>query len=416
MSRASRELIGQSIGEAIGGAFQRHGQQKEQQRNEAIANDPNASDLQRAVAVAKLAGSPIGQQFLKNQQRQTNLQALQDSISNQLNPQGAGGAQQATRNATDPNQFMQGGNAPQGFMNPAAFAQQNQGMGQNVPAPVNAPQQVDPIQELQRQEDVYRNASDKAILLGDHESARSFQSKADALQRDRIAKQNLNQKDANFQQAQQFKIHEKQIPRVNKLREQAENARNRLQEYGDIEEDLRSGKMSPFSFKNFVANKYKGTVIEGMFSSAEREKQKAFSVRMFEGMKEMFGGQLTDAKLGVISGKVIDPSKTPQANQAIIDLNKFYDEQKHREYEIGQDIVKSNGGYIPIDFDQQVQDRMQQEFGFEAKKKVNLAASDGLTDQDSVMMRNPKDGQIYPMPSERIIKALAQGGVIISNE
>ena len=225
-------------------------------------------------------------------------------------------------------------------------------------------------------------------------------------------KEKLNLKKELSEKQERLAHHQSFEKFDSKLSEEGKAAENRLHAYDEVEAALKSGKTNPKKLSNFLANKYSGTQWEGIFSNSEREKIKAASLYMFDGMKELFGGQLSNQKLKVASGKVIDPTKTEKANQAIIDFRRFYDKAKVVERQIADEIKKENGGYRPIDFDIQLRNRVAEKLGAEADEALNLAITDGVTSQNFVTMRNKNDGKLYSVPVDQIDKYKLAGGVI----
>ena len=122
-------------------------------------------------------------------------------------------------------------------------------------------------------------------------------------------------------------------------------------------------------------------------------------------MKNTFGTRLSDADLKLASNKVPDPSKSEEANKKIIEFWRFFDQMNIEKEKIAREVTKENGNFRPIDFEEQVQQRLDDRFGDEAQKHVNE-----VNEADTISMM--KDGVEYNIPKNVANQALLDGFTI----
>jgi hypothetical protein len=372
MSKGTGQAIGYGVTSGLLAGLGVFKKKQEEEKLKSILDNPDATDLQKALAIAE-QHPQLAPQFLKNQQKQTNLRQLQENLQNQLNPGGVTNAQNATRNAA--NQFMEGG----GGINPmlAESANLQPGGGQNQPQPMNVPQPVDPIQQLEQQEQAYRNAAAQASQLGEEGIARNYLSQADALQRKNLAQQKLQNQQQQFQQKNLNDIHKQSAPAYEKMQKEYDTSKTRLSSFNVMKQKLQSGNLDPTNFKNLIRKAFENTRWKDFFLNPDQATFQAAALDTYEGMKDIFGTRLSDADLDQASGKVPSIDKTPQANEAIINFHEFKDRMKLEKLKIADEIIDENGGFRPIDFTSQVRKRIEERFGDEAKLLTRLAAYDG---------------------------------------
>lgn len=159
------------------------------------------------------------------------------------------------------------------------------------------------------------------------------------------------------------------------IRSDAESARKRLRSFETMKKDIETGKTNPKTFKNLVANAFSGSFFEGLLRDPESEEFKAASFNVYEGLKNVFGTRLSDQDLKLASTKVPDITKTNEANKKIIEFLEFQDKINVEKEKIANQIIKENGGYRPIDYDIQLNERLDSKYGAEAEEKVKAAAN-----------------------------------------
>lgn len=173
---------------------------------------------------------------------------------------------------------------------------------------------------------------------------------------------------------EKLEVHKLSSDTAKKINEEGESSKKRIRAFNTMEKNIESGKIDPRNFKNFLANSLAGSTLEGLLRNPESEEFKAASFNTYEGLKNVFGTRLSDADLKLASTKVPDITKTPEANKKIISFLKFFDQMNVEKQKISDEVVKENNGYRPIDFDQQVRERLDSKFGDEAERVTKEAA------------------------------------------
>jgi hypothetical protein len=310
MSRASRDVLAQGIAEGITGAFQGYRAQQEENQIQSIVNNPNATPMQKALALSK-RNPQLANQFLKNEQRQSNLQALNASVMSKLNPdmQGVGGPQMATRNAINPNQFMQGATIPQ----PGLGFDQNQLQAANAPVPQqNVPQPIDPIQELGRQEQIYKDAAIQYANADFPEQARHYESLAKSAQKERLDIQNSQRQQQQFHQKQLLPIQqdaEKTIKSSNIAKKALEDQLSVINETGQFSKANLSKFLRDRGYERLAA----AAQSEGgaIFATAGKEIITA-------GLKNAFGARPLGIEFQAFDQMLAEVGRSPEVNKLAI--------------------------------------------------------------------------------------------------
>lgn len=382
MSRASNAAIAQGFSQGLMNFTKGYTERKDTEIYSKQLADENATPLQKATAFAQLSrvNPHAAQNYVANKKMEMQQSALQrlkqkeDLILGNVS-QGVGGPQQATRNATNPQQLA---NVPEQFMNPEAFAQPNEGMGQNAPPVANAQGQP-PQQQLAPEEKVeaLRNLASEAENENLHNQAADLRSRADAAQRDIISRKKEENQITQFQLKQKNDIHKQSKEEFNKIEKDYDSAKTRLNSFNIMKQKLNSKNLDPKSFTNLLRKSLENTRWKDFFLNPDQAEFQAAALDTYEGMKELFGVRLSDADLAQASGKIPSIDKTPQANEAIINFHELKDKMKVEKLKIADEIIEENGGFRPIDFTSQVRKRLQERFGDEAKKITRLAAYDG---------------------------------------
>jgi len=173
---------------------------------------------------------------------------------------------------------------------------------------------------------------------------------------------------------EKLEVHKLSSDIAKKINEEGESSKKRIRAFNTMEKNIESGKIDPRNFKNFLANTLAGSTLEGLLRNPESEEFKAATFNTYEGLKNVFGTRLSDADLKLASTKVPDITKTSEANKKIINFLKFFDQMNVEKQKISDEVMKENNGYRPIDFDQQVRERLDSKFGDEAEKVTKEAA------------------------------------------
>jgi len=338
------------IGEGINRGVQEAAAIREQQANTAILNDPNATPMQKAIAASK-TNPQLGAQILK----QGNTSQLLADIQARYGT-GQGMNQQV------PNSQQMQGNLQQQIAELQNY-QPGQAPRQQPPQQIRQPS-PDQVQQQQRP-----RISPGEILETTAVHAPSGKALAD------IAK--MQQKEEHIARQERMQIHKDLQKADNEIHNAAKTARSRQSSFNVMRKNLESGKLNPKSFENVLTTALKGSRWENFYKNKERAEFEAAALSSFEGMKDLFGTRLSDADLRQAAGKIPDPTKSVEANMAIIDFMDFQDKMKVAEEKVGAEIKKENGGFRPLDYQEQIRERMQQLYGNEADEIVKKAAYDG---------------------------------------
>lgn len=336
MSRATNQQIAAGFSQGLqnftSGYTQRKdaeiSAQRQQERLESAINDPNMSPLQKALAISG-TNPQVANQYLKQTQTQQLLSDIQARYGQQ------GGLPQQIPNASQMQEQM----APQANVQAPQFQQQQPKI---TPGEILETTAVNP-------------------QVGN------------ALAN--VAK--IQQKEEHVARQERMQIHKDLQKADNEIHDAAKVARTRQSSFNVMRKNLESGNLNPRAFDNVLTTALKGSRWENFFKNKDRAEFEAAALSSFEGMKDLFGTRLSDADLRQAAGKIPDPSKSIEANLAVIDFMDFQDKMKVAEEKVGAEIKKENGGFRPLDYQEQIRERMQELYGNEADELVKKAAYDG---------------------------------------
>lgn len=182
-------------------------------RVQKLLDDPKASTIQKAMALASLGHEKLGSDLLKQQANQSALQQIQENLRQNLgmgqqesNPQGRDrswlpdmSGRTPTIRPNEPVNQVQPGAEPQGTPSQPGFSPNAPAMAarnatalntQGVPQMGNVPQatpQVMPQQRqisLEQEAEAYENAAQQAAMLGNHPVAVQYANKANQIRKD----------------------------------------------------------------------------------------------------------------------------------------------------------------------------------------------------------------------------------------
>jgi hypothetical protein len=330
--------------------------------------DPNTPLIEKA-SIASQYNPQMGTQLLKEGERAQREQHFWQSKIPQT-PQQQEMRQEAPRGTYPLLNAMQTGLIPGIGAN--AFDQQQPQMQAMGGMQQQAPQQI----AQQRQQNPLEMLADEDLIEGIGrlpERAPMFKAELDR----REAEKKIGQREQLLNRQERMQIHKDLQKEDHAMQAEAKTARKRISSFNVMRKNLGSGKLDPRSFKNVVTTTLKGTRWENLLKSPERAEFEAAALSSFEGMKDLFGTRLSDADLRQAAGKVPDPTKSIEANMAIIDFMEFQDQMKIAEEKVGAEVKKENGGFRPLDYHEQIRQRMQQAFGEEADKIIKKAAYGG---------------------------------------
>lgn len=364
MSKGTGQAIGYGITSGILAGVGVLKQKQEDNEIKSILEDPKSTPMQKALALSK-KNPQLAAQYFKQEGRSNNLRALEESVRNQLNPQpqGAGGPQMATRNATNPYQFV----------NDAGMGAPEIGMNQNQPQVANAPTpQQNPIQELARQEQAYKNAALEATNLGEAETARRYESLAKSAQKERLDMQNSNRQDQQFQHKVETEREKKVLPIQESAMQTIEKTSNQLNALKSQMLAVRQGSVSPFSKAN-LANLFRATGHEILAAAAETQGSAIFKTAGKEviagGLKDAFGGRPAIVEFEAYNAMLPEVGRNKKANElAIFSLQvPLIIKNETAKYKL--DLIKNNPTISPIQlnneayqYSEQIKDQVYSEW------------------------------------------------------
>jgi hypothetical protein len=347
--------------------------QRRQEESLATIQNPNASDIQRAIAWGNI--NPKVQEQLMKQEQQQQKQALIERILGQDR------VSQNTQELSTAPIDSQNMHIPSRIPNVNQLREQ---LGSMIPVTGATPPIVPRTEEKSTQmQDPFQQASEKrrqsqaVALLNEPALSARIGEEANALEKNALAQQKNIIQQEQFALKQRREDHKDSADYDKEIQKNAKVARHHLHSSDVARKAIMSGKINPKSFEGLARNLFKGTKWQNYFTNPETATFEAAALSDYEGMKDMFGTRLSDADLRAASGKIIDPAKSPEANLAIIDFRQLQDRMKIAEAEIGDQIKKENGGYRPIDYTSQVRKKMEELYGDEAEEIVKKAANEG---------------------------------------
>lgn len=164
------------------------------------------------------------------------------------------------------------------------------------------------------------------------------------------------------------------------LQDQAEAAEKQVEATKDILKAIKTGKVQPLSIYNALKGfGTAGDKIASAFKSAEQGKVEAAVPLLLEGWKSVFGVRITDADLKLLLDKLPSISNSPEANEAIIGIIQKYAKPMIEKEKIGRQIKKENGGFRPINYRDEINERYKKQFGQPAGKIRVRSKQDGKT-------------------------------------
>ena len=290
--------------------------------------------------------------------------------------------------------------------------QQNPNMAGDVPQGAPQQQQIDPLQEAAALD----QAAQEAASIGNSPLANQYGNRANQIRKDVRAQTKAEADKEARQEKTLLAIHKTEKAAYDELEKEAKQAKTTSRARDTMIAQLGSGKLNPKNFRNLIANMFKGNpVLEGLVTTPEREVFKSAGISQFEGMKDIFGVRLSDADLAIAATKVMDVTKPIEANLAIAKFWAFSDKMKIQEANIAREVKKENDGFLPINWREQVHERMQERFGDEAVQVTEAAANEGGSRplkiiEGKIAITTP-EGKRKLIPQEQLKQALLAGGI-----
>jgi len=438
---------------ALGAAVQGYTQNKKMEAARAILNDPKSTPIQQALALAEMGQEKLGSEVYKGSVKEAEIAAkgankagIQERLQQNLGIGQNQGQQDESRdrswvpdmsgrtppirdagNATSAQPGAEGTGSPTqpGFSpnGPAQAARNATALDQQMPSPNMAGSAQGTLQsqgsqqvDAERQALAYEQAAMESADDGDHPNAVQYANKAKQIRADIRAEKIAETKKEIKDKEIALEIHKSEKKAYDDLAAEGEQAKKTSRARQTMIDQLATGKLNPKNARNLFANMFKGSpLLEGLFTTPEREVFKSAGVTQFEGMKDIFGVRLSDADLAIASTKVMDPSKPVEANLAIAKYWDFADKMKIEEANIAREVKKENGGFLPINWRELVHDKMSERFGDEAEQVVKEAANEGgskpLKIIDGKIAIVAPDGRRKLVPQEDLNKYLLAGGI-----
>ena len=430
-----------------------HQGQKDAADAKAVLENPKSTPLQQAMALAKIGNKELANEVYKGSVKEAEIAAkgaskagIQERLQQNLGIGQNQGQQDQPRdrswvpdmsgrtppirdagNATSAQPGAEGTGSPTqpGFSpnGPAQAARNATALDQQMPSPnmagsaqgapqAQAPQQIDP----ERRALAFEQAAMESAADGDHPNAVQYANKAKQIRADMRAEKIAETKKEIKDKEIALEIHKSEKKAYDELASEGEQAKKTSRARQTMIDQLATGKLNPKNARNLFANMFKGSpLLEGLFTTPEREVFKSAGVTQFEGMKDIFGVRLSDADLAIASTKVMDPSKPVEANLAIAKYWDFADKMKIEEANIAREVKKENGGFLPINWRELVHDKMSERFGDEAEQVVKEAANEGgskpLKIIDGKIAIVAPDGRRKLVPQKDLNKYLLAGGI-----
>lgn len=408
--------VAEGIGEALKSIAGGYAQSQERSRVSDLLQKLQTATPMEAVQIYGQIDPELALKYnleqIKNQRAQAITQKYPGLPGGQQQPQQTqpgftpNAPSMAARNATAPmmQNFMQqpqtGTEMPQQQMAP---------QGMQAQQPPTADEQLAIADQFRKRAADYAAAGMKPQADVDLAEANAIENRvtADQKRQDKLRAEN---------QKQLLDIHKLEAKKYDTLEAEGQQAKKTSRAREIMRAQLASGKLNPKNTKNLLANFFKGNpTLEGLLTTPEREVFKSAGITQFEGMKDIFGVRLSDADLAVASSKVMDPTKPVEANLAIADFWDFADKMKIEEAKIAREVKKDNGGFLPINWREQVDSKMQERFGDEAQRVVSNAANEGGTRPlkivDGKVAIIAPDGRRKLIPQERLKEAMLAGGI-----
>lgn len=143
------------------------------------------------------------------------------------------------------------------------------------------------------------------------------------------------------------------------IAEKGRSAGRQLEAVNTIRQQLQTGKIKPTALGNMLRGF--GRIGDKLADAFLTKEQAAFSAsipQLIEGMRDLFGVRLSDADLRIVKDKLPDLGKNVEANESILSvLEKYANISKKRE-EIGRQVKKENQGLRPVDYEDEVEERL----------------------------------------------------------
>jgi hypothetical protein len=154
---------------------------------------------------------------------------------------------------------------------------------------------------------------------------------------------------------------------LGEIREKYNRARTLEPVFEELKDTVRAGGTDAFSAGNLadIGQKmggFLGTTFNAIgkaLESGETGKFRALSKKLLDEMKDIFGGQIRVKELEVFLSMLPEIGKSKEANLAAIDVLQRLSTASTMFYDTAQEIIQNNGGKIPRNLADQVQNQLR---------------------------------------------------------
>lgn len=405
MSRASRDLIGRGIAGGITGALQIYSDRKKEEEALRTAEDPNASDMQKAIALSKLSPE-LGNQYLK----QSAVKQLTENLS-QKYPLAFGqpgftpnAPSMASRNATIPNaQIPEPMSVPGGTQIGSSGGANNQQLPQ--------PQPNIPVDTRQQEQQLGQAATELASV--NPAIAAQLANQAKMLQKDRIAKENAERNARQQVEFQERKANEAYrqhilsgIPQSKKLDAQL----------GRIEKLSAKAETTPAAVK---ALNFFGIPI-GAFDTANAQELEKISNDLTATIQSDYGNRILETEFNTFLKRIPTLLNSEEGRARIIRNMRLYNDAAQAEQKAYLDIYrmqKQSGIQHPIVRQEDVLEMSEPALNVIFDKLNSELIEDSGTKEAAKLLppaaqgtaRMVKDGKFYDFPADQLQLRKKQG-------
>lgn len=178
-------------------------------------------------------------------------------------------------------------------------------------------------------------------------------------------------KAAELDRKEQIEFHKESQKFDDKLTSQAESAKKKIKAIEQQKKILPNIKKTD----RIISALFSGTKYENLLKSKNAQEFDSLVLPMIEGMREMFGTRLSDADLRIVLQKIATSEKDPNANQAILDWQLLEGKLDVEKRKIADELRRENKGLRPIDYQQQINKRMDEKFGDQIEKEASKIMS-----------------------------------------
>ena len=198
------------------------------------------------------------------------------------------------------------------------------------------------------------DAAIAAIAQDDPALAKLLQSQKESRRKEQIKAEEISRKE-------QIEFHKESAKYDEDISKKSEAAEKKLKAIEQQE------KILPQITKKdrLLTALFSGTKYENLVKSKNAQEFDSLVLPMLEGMRTLFGTRLSDADLRLVLQKIATSEKDPGANKAILNWQKLEAKLDIEKKKIGDEIRKENRGLRPLDYQQQITERMDKKFGSE---------------------------------------------------